>query len=189
MTTDRMQLRVAAVALAAQLDANELGPRHVGIEQRIREALKGADQIYAWYIAAQSLTLTFGPVTDQATGQVVTPAPEGAPPMANLELGDTDQVTATAVPLDADKQPTTDTLTWTASVPAALTLTPSADTLSCLILGAVPTESVVVTATDSAGNETTGEIDVVAGPATSLSLSFGPVTPQTPAVPAPAPTA
>jgi hypothetical protein len=57
--------------------------------------------------------------------------------MANLELGDIQQVTATVVPDDADNQPTTDTLTWTASVETAVTLQPSADTLSCVILGAV----------------------------------------------------
>lgn len=44
----------------------------------------------------------------------------------------------------------------------------------------------MITATDSLGNTTSGEFDVVAGPAASLSLQFGPVTDRAPATPAPA---
>lgn len=177
-------LHIIAATLAIQLEGSTAA-QHDSLERRTHNALRAADQILAWLATpgpAASLTLTFGPITDQATGQAVTPT-QGDTPMANLELGDTQTVTATVVPDDADNQPTTDTLTWTASDTAAVTLIPSDDTLSCVINGAQPATDVVITATDPNGLTITGTLDVVAGPATSLSLSFGAVTAQAPAAP------
>lgn len=188
--SDRMELRVTALQEAHWLEASRADK--TGYTLDLGHLLHDANQIYAWLTAPVRLTLAFGPITDQASGAVVSPDHEGATPMANLELGDSQQVTATVVPDDADNQPTTDTLTWTASAPTAVTLQPSADTLSCVILGAVPTPNVIITATDPNGLTVTGELDVVAGPATSLSLSFGAVTaqpaPAASATPAGAPT-
>lgn len=142
--------------------------------------LELADQVYAWLIRPVTLALTFGPVALRSTGEFVHPTYRhyftGAFYMSNLQLGDTQQVTATAVALDADGNPTSDTLSWSASVATAVSLTPSADTMTCVIGGLVPTTGVVITATDTHGNTTTGDLDVVAGPATSLTLQFGPVT-------------
>jgi hypothetical protein len=179
-------LHIQAAKLGVQLEASVATP-HLSAAERAALALQAADRIYAWLTtpgpAVRLSPLSFGPVTDRATGQVTTPEPSGDI-MGNLQLGDVDQVTATAIPLDGDGQPTTDTLVWTASVPDAVELAPSADTLSCVIGGGTPTPGVVVTATDSAGNTTSGDIDVTSGPATSLSLQFGPVTPKV--APAPA---
>lgn len=145
-----------------------------------------AEQLYAWLTRPVSLSLSFGPVVEPSTGALSQPLFSsvyftGATYMSNLQLGDSQQVSATAVALDADGQPTTDALTWTASVATAVSLTPSSDTMSCVVAGLVPTVDVVITATDTLGNSTTGTLDVVSGPATSLSLQFGPVTDRTPA--------
>ena len=179
----RGQRRADALHAAVQAagdSADDLESHH----RRRQQILHDADAFYAWLIEPVRLTLTFGPLVDQATGSI-TPTTTGDTPMANLQLGDSQQVTATAVPLDADGEPTTDTLTWTSSSATAVTLQPSTDTLSCMILGGVPETNVTITATDSLGNTTSGELDVVAGEAASLSLSFGPVTAKaTPAAPA-----
>lgn len=191
METSRVQLRRdllrTAVEIARPLE-DCLGTDPV---------LEIADQLYAWVLRPMQLKpLMFGVVSERASGEQIFPylthpgqrpiyTDSGATFM-NLQLGDSQQVTATAVALDADGQPTADTLTWVASIPAAVSLTPSADTMSCLIDGLVPTVNVTITATDSLGNTSSGELDVVAGPATSLSLQFGAVSDR-PAAPAPAP--
>jgi hypothetical protein len=170
--TDGMYARESALAQAVQT-------HHADSHPQARAILATADTYLDWLTQPVALTLAFGTPVDRGSGR---PAPTtGDDPMANLELGDNQQVVATAVALDAGGQPTTDTLTWTASASAAVSLTPSADTMSCTIDGLVPTPGVVITATDTLGNTTTGELDVVGGPATTLSLQFGPVTTRTPA--------
>lgn len=181
----REQLRLAAVSLAVDLDDADpcdCDDRHH--EHRLREALRAADRIYAWVTApapAAHLTLTFGPVTDRANPQTKL----GDTPMANLQLGDTQEVTATVVADDAAGNVVPDQLTWAASPDTAVSLTPSADTLSCVIAGLVPTAGVVITASDATGNTISGDVDVIGGPASALSMSFGPVSDK----PAPAPAA
>jgi hypothetical protein len=130
----------------------------------MREILRTATELYDWLAQPVHLSLTFGETN-----------------MSNVELGDNQKVSATVVPDDAAGQPTVDTLSWTASVPTAVSLTPSADTLSCVINGLVPTAGVVITATDPNGLAVSGTVDVIAGAATSLNLTFGPVTAVTPA--------
>lgn len=150
--------------------------------------LEIADELYGWVFRPMAIKpLSFGPILDRATGAVNDPrysssafTYQGDHQMSNLQLGDSQQVNAFTQPLDADNQPTTDTLVWSASAPAAVGLTPSADTLSCVIAGLVPTTGVAITATDSLGNTTSGDVDVVAGQPASLSLQFGPVTDRTP---------
>lgn len=180
----REQLRLAAVSLAVDLDDEpcDCDDRHPH-EHRLREVLRAADQIYAWVTQPAPparLTLTFGPVTDRATPDIQ----QGDTPMANLQLGDTQEVTATVVADDAAGNVVPDQLTWAASPDTAVSLTPSDDTLSCVIAGLVPTAGVVITATDTAGNSISGDVDVIGGPASALSMSFGPVSDK----PAPAPT-
>ena len=186
--TPREQLRLAAVSLAVDLDNAE--PCGCGeethLEHRLTQALHAADRIFAWVTEpapVAHLTLTFGPVTDRATHSPTTKED----PMANLQLGDSQQVTATVVADDAAGNIVPDTLTWAASPDTAVSLTPSDDTLSCVIGGLVPTAGVVVTATDTAGNSISGDVDVIGGPASALSLSFGAVSDK--AAPAPAPSA
>lgn len=182
----RVELRRDVITVAAELSRSFEACTGTDVVREI------ADELYAWVIAPMSLSkLQFGLVTDRATGLINDPRygarlhspyyDSGASPMSNLQLGDSQQVTATATALDADNQPTTDTLTWTSSDTTAVSLTPSADTMSCVIDGLIPTTNVTITATDSLGNVTSGELDVVSGPATSLSLQFGPVTDRTPA--------
>ena len=142
----------------------------------IGEILRTATEIYDWLARPVQLTLTFGPIID-APGAALT---SGDTPMSNIELGDNQSVVATVVPDDAADQATTDTLTWTASVETAVSLTPSADTLSCVIDGLVPTEGVVITATDANGLTVSGTVDVIAGAAASLNLTFGAVSTVTP---------
>jgi hypothetical protein len=171
-------LRLAAADLAVRIGAAE--PQHAGIERRAREVLEAADLIYAWLTQSAppvSLTLTAGPITDQAA-RAVAPTSEGTPAMA-LELGDSQQVTITAAPKDAAGQPTADTVTWAVDNAAAVKpLQVSADTLAVTLLGAVPAANVTLTATDASGNSAPFVFDVVAGPATSLGLTAGPVTAQ-----------
>jgi len=184
--TPREQVRLAAVSLAVDLDTEPCDcDREQPHEHRLREVLRAADRIFAWVTEpapVARLTLTFGPVTDRA---IDNPQTQGDTPMANLQLGDTQVVTATVVADDAAGNVVPDTLTWAASPDTAVSLTPSDDTLSCVIGGLVPTAGVVVTATDTAGNSISGDVDVIGGPASALSLSFGPVSDK----PAPAPSA
>jgi len=189
--TPREQVRLAAVSLAVDLD-EDTGPCDCDdgdpLQHRVRDVLRAADRIYAWITEpapAVRLTLTFGPVTDRATH----PQTTKEDPMANLQLGDTQQVVATVVADDAAGNVVPDQLTWTAVPDTAVSLTPSADTLSCVIGGLVPTAGVVITATDTAGNEVTGDVDVIGGPASALSLSFGAVSDKPAPEPAPEPTA
>lgn len=185
--TPREQLRLAAVSVAVDLadaDPCDCDDRHH--EHRLREALRAAEQIYAWITqpaAPARLTLTFGPVTDRGTHHTL----QGDTLMANLQLGDTQEVTATVVADDAAGNVVPDQLTWAASPAAAVSLTPSADTLSCVIGGLVPTAGVVITATDTAGNSISGDVDVIGGPASALSMSFGPVSDKPAPTPTPAP--
>lgn len=188
-TGPRMRTREAALRAAvdiAAVDADAaMHPHPVSdLGDRVDEVLHAAAAIHAWLTAPVRLRpMRFGPVTDQAAGRVIHPSKEtGDLPMGNLQLGDNQLVTATVVADDADNYPTSDTLTWTASPADAVVLTPSADTLSCVVAGAVPTPGVVVTATDPNGLTVSGNVDVVSGPAAALSLSFGAVTAQ----PAPA---
>lgn len=181
----REQLRLAAVSLVVDLDDEPCDcDREQPHEHRVREVLRAAEQIYAWITqpaAPARLTLTFGPVTDRGTHHTL----QGDTLMANLQLGDTQEVTATVVADDAAGNVVPDQLTWAASPAAAVSLTPSADTLSCVIGGLVPTAGVVITASDATGNTISGDVDVIGGPASALSMSFGPVSDK----PAPAPAA
>jgi hypothetical protein len=185
----REQLRLAAATLALRrietADRDDDGERP-DRRTALTALLHDADRVYAWLTAPAppaSITLTAGPITDQRTGAVATTT-TGAD-MA-LELGDSQQVTITAAPRDAEGQPTTDTITWTVdNTTAVQALQVSGDTLEVTLLGATPATGVTLTATDASGNSAPFVFDVVSGPATSLGLTAGPVTDQ----PAPAPAA
>jgi len=189
--TVREQLRVAAADLAVRiLEADRPDTDDCGRDawrEDTAHVLHAATQIYAWVTQPgppASITLHAGPVTDQRTG-AVTHHSEGNTAMA-LELGDSQMVTITATPRDTEGQITTDTISWAVDNTAAVQpLQVSGDTLSVTLLGAVPATAVTLTATDASGNSAPFVFDVVAGPATSLGLTAGPVTDQ----PAPAPTA
>lgn len=182
MPSVREQVRLAAVGLAVEIVNRDTGEECAPPEQRLREALRAADEIFAWITRPGppvSLTLSAGPITDRRTGAVAT-ASEGNTAMA-LELGDSQQVTITATPRDAEGQLAGDTISWAVdNTTAVQALQVSDDTLSVTLLGAVPATGVTLTATDASGNSAPFAFDVVSGPATSLGLTAGPVTDQAP---------
>jgi hypothetical protein len=185
MPTAREQLRLASAELAARIleaDRPDADCARDAWRDDVAHVLHAAGQIYTWVTAPGppvSLTLTAGPITDQATGTVA-PTSERNTPMA-LELGDSQQVTITAAPKDAAGQPTADSVEWAVdNTTAVQALQVSADTLSVTLLGAVPATGVTLSATDASGNSAPFVFDVVSGPATSLGLTAGPVTDQAP---------
>lgn len=187
MTTERVRLREVALDAAIRIDADTRPPSRECLNERTEEILEAADLIAAWLTApppAVSITLTAGPITNRTPGATAPPSPQGD--IMALELGDNQQVTITATPKDSVGEPTTDTITWAVdNTTAVQALQVSADTLSCTLLGAVPATGVTLTASDTQGNSAPFVFDVLSGPATSIGLSAGPVTAQTPPAPAP----
>lgn len=187
--TTRTLLRIEAAEIALRrIEAARTGGDGRAVRRAsLKALLHDAERVYAWLTEPgppASITLTAGPITDQRTGAVA-PTDTGDTAMA-LELGDSQQVTITATPRDAEGQVTTDAITWGVdNTTAVKELEVSDDTLSVTLLGAVPATGVTLTATDAAGNSAPFVFDVVAGPATSLGLTAGPVTDQ----PAPPPAA
>ncbi len=183
---ERTRLRLEAIELALRrIEAATRDDEYAEQHASLGALLRDADHVYAWLTRpgpATSLTLSAGPITDQRTGAVAH-TNEGNTVMA-LELGDNQMVTITATPRDAEGQVTTDTVSWAVdNTTAVQPLQVSADTLAVTLLGAVPATAVTLTATDASGNSAPFVFDVVAGPATSLGLTAGPVTDQ-PAPPA-----
>jgi hypothetical protein len=168
MATDA-DLRIAAVSAAAVITAAQHGCHH--------EVLQTATQLYDWMNVsppAVRMTLTAGPATPQT----------GTTKGNTMQLHDTEQFTLSVAETDAKGQPvTTDTLTWTVADPAVATLQVSADTYSAVVVAGT-VGSTVVTLTDGTITATEA-VDVIAGAATAVVLSEGPVTPQTPAAGAP----
>lgn len=76
------------------------------------------------------------------------------------------------------------TFTWTVDTPSVLTLTPSADTLSCLAVPNTASGAVTVTATASDGVARTFAIDVTTGPTAGFQITAdAPVDRPAPAAP------
>ena len=104
-----------------------------------------------------------------------------------VQLTDTQQVTLAVEPEDSKGDATSDTLTWSSADSTVVSLQPSADTLSALVVAGNPGLGVVVTVTD--GTVSASEsFDVVAGAAASLVITPGtPEAQPAPAPPVPAP--
>lgn len=103
-----------------------------------------------------------------------------------MQLTDTQQVTLTVQPEDSKGNPTSDTLTWTASLnggdaSGAVTLTVAADTLSATVVAGNPATGVLITVSDANGISGSLAIDVVPGTAASLVISAGTPEEQPPA--------
>lgn len=172
-------VRQAAMVAAAQFWASSA---HVGADKVLDTAASWA----SWVLApATQLVITAAPVTfDQHdpgknNPTISVPAPGGAGTMA-VTLTDTQQVSLSVKPEDSKGAPTTgDTVTWTADDSGAVvTLQPSADGLSCVVVAVAP-GTANVTATD--GTLTgTDAITVDPGATSQLVLSEGPVTDQAP---------
>lgn len=162
-------LRMAALHAAARI--------YQGTAQHhaTQEAAIGFYQWLAQGPAPVRMTITVGTPTLQGTG---TTPPEGS----SMQLHDNEQVTYTLSETDAKGNPVTgDTITWTVDNPAVVTLTPSADGYSCLVVAGT-LGSAVVTVTDGTLSATEA-VDVIAGPVAAISVAAGAVETQ----PAPAP--
>ena len=89
-----------------------------------------------------------------------------------VQLTDTQQVLLTVQPEDSKGFPTSDTLTWSSADDTVVSLQPSADTLSCLVVAGNPGLGVVVTVTDGTISAT-DSFDVVPGGVATLQISEG----------------
>jgi hypothetical protein len=164
-TTDVAAARSAALMAAAAFWANS---QHTSPDQVVDTAAAWA----SWVLAPPvRLAITAAPNTFQQEGPLkyrpttATPDPGGTT-MA-VTMSDTEEVTLHVAPEDSKGAQTSgDTVTWSVDNAAQLTLTPSADGLSCLCAaGTVGTAT--VTATD--GTLTGTEVfTITAGPTTQL---------------------
>jgi hypothetical protein len=167
--------RAAALEAAAQLPYP-----HASTRQLARLVLDAAEIFETWLVRTNpvaAFTITADTPADR-------PDPEGAD--MSLTFPDTQQDTLRITgAVDAEGAAVTDTFTWTVDNTAVLTLTPAADTMSCLIVPGTVAGPAVVTATASDGVTRTFAIDVTTGPTAAFAItSDGPV--DRPAAPAPA---
>lgn len=165
MTPDRMELRLAAVDAAVRLDANELGPRHVGTEQRTREALEAADQIYAWLTEPAPVARLVGRIGP------LTQIPEGST-MANPQVPVGYSFNITIEPKDSQGNAVGDTLTWSSSDATDAPVTADTTTLIGTVEVLNPDVDTVITATDGT-NTYTYEFDGVADTPVALIGTVG----------------
>jgi hypothetical protein len=122
-------------------------------------------------VAADPMTYTQGnPSLSQATRYTG----------GTVQLTDTQQVTLSVEPEDSKGQMTSDTLTWTSADTTVVSLQPSADTLSCLVVAGVPGTGVVVTVTDGTISAS-DSFDVVPGGVATLQIGEGTPEDQPPA--------
>lgn len=141
MFSDRMQLRLAAADLAERFDANELGPRRVGVLERAREALEAADEIFAWVnrpAPVARLVGRIGPLTQIPEGSI----------MANPQIPVGYSFDITIEPEDSEGNAVSDTLTWTSSDETDAPVTADSTTLIGTVEVLNAAVDNVITATD-----------------------------------------
>jgi hypothetical protein len=97
-----------------------------------------------------------------------------------VQLTDTQQVMLSVEPVDSKGFDTSDTLSWSSADDSVVSLQPSADTLSCLVVAGVPGTGVVVTVTDGTISAS-DSFDVVPGGVATLQISEGTPEDQPPA--------
>lgn len=153
--------RAAALKSAASLPWFSTSPRHIA-----QNVLAVADLFDAW-LATQpdvaSFTLFADPPRDR-------PTQEGTD--VSLTFQDTQQVTLhVGAVVDSEGEAVVDTFTWTVDDGNVLTLTPSADTMSCDAVPATAPGPATVTATASDGVARTFAIDVTAGPTAGFEIT------------------
>lgn len=144
--TAREQIRLAAVALAADLDEtcdDDPADEHRRTDQhRIEHILRIAERIYAWATEPAPVARLVGRI-----GPLV-PIPEGPPAMANPQVPVTYQFPITIEPEDSQGNAVGDTLTWTSSDPADAPVTADTTTLIGTVQVLNPAVDITVTATD-----------------------------------------
>ena len=132
------------------------------------------------WISGARLRITADPITYEQGNPSLAQATRYAG--GKVQLTDTQQVLLTVQPEDSKGYPTSDTLTWSSADDTVVSLQPSADTLSCLVVAGVPGLGVVVTVTDGTISAT-DSFDVVPGGVATLQISEGTPEEQPPATP------
>jgi hypothetical protein len=137
---------------------------------------------YQWLEGPAVLFLTVDPETfDQAA-----PEGPGTPTVKKgnvVQLNDLQQVTLSVAEQDSKGQPVSDSLAWSVDNGDVISLTPSADTQSCLCVAGVD-GTATVTVTDNSVNPpltASDSITVVSSAATALVISEGAPEDQPPA--------
>jgi hypothetical protein len=134
-----------------------------------------ANVFYAWLEGPALMLLT----ADSLTYQQASPEGPGTPTVKKgpaVQLTDLQQVTLSVAEQDSKGQPVTgDTLTWTVDDPAVVSITPSADTYSCLCVAGTDGTATVTVADNSVTPPLTATdvITVVSSVATGLVVSEG----------------
>lgn len=182
LNTARAAATIAAgAALSGQTPDEPVTPDKV---------IKLAEALVPWILDYGALLLVVSPLTyEQGTSTSAhtrtSTTPEG---LIMATLTDTQQFTASVEPEDSKGFATTDAgLTWSeSSGGAVVTLQPSADGMSCLVVAVAP-GSATYQVTD--GTRTaSGAVDVTAGAVAALVITEGTASEQAPpAPPAPAP--
>lgn len=168
---DRTERRAAALQAAAALPWSQTSSR------QLASHVLAVAHVFAEWLAEQNPVANFAITADQPYNRGET---------VSLTFPDTQETTlhVTAI-TDAEGVTVTDTFTWTVDNPAILTLTPAADTLSCVAVPGTAQGSATVTATASDGVARTFAVDVTAGPTAAFQITAD--TPiDRPVAPAPA---
>ncbi len=165
--------RERAVALGAAVRLLE----HQSAAPLPSQVLGYANQFLA-FLSGARLAVTADPMTYAQGSPSLSQATRYAGGI--VQLTDTQQVSLSVEAEDSKGQPTSDTLTWTSADETVVSLQPSADTMSCLVVAGVPGTGVVVTVTD--GTISASEsFDVVPGGVATLQITEGTPEDQPPA--------
>lgn len=172
MITDRQWRRAAALEAAAAL------PWPATSSRQLAGHVLAVAEIFDEWLAKQNPVADFAITADQ---------PHNRGETVSLTFPDTQEVTLhVASVVDAEGETVSDTFTWTVDAADVLTLTPAADTLSCLAVPGTAAGAATVTATASDGVARTFAIDVTTGPVASFEITADtPVDRPAPAAPAP----
>lgn len=168
------EARKAALAAAVALHGPIL--LRLGVDQAdtIRDAeltaRRTADVFAAYLAGATHLTLTPGPVVDEATGTPASPI-EGE----NMQLNTGQKVVYTADTEDAAGYDTAEQVEWSTDEPTVAVLTVSEDTRSCTVVSGEPGSAVLTARISSLGLEVTEAIDVVPAGTATIKLVAGDV--------------
>lgn len=166
-------------ALALELAVQATVPQNLLNASDITNA---ATVFYRWLEGPAILTLAH----DSTTYTQAAPDGPGMPTITKgntVQLTDLQQVTLTVAEQDSKGQPVTgDTLTWSVDNTAVITITPSADGLSCLcVAGTDGIATITVTdATTTPALTATDALTVVSSAATGLVITEGTAEDQPP---------
>ena len=142
------------------------------------DVVAGYFRAFLGLVSGARLVISAGPITYEQGNPSLSQATRYAG--GKVQLTDTQQVLLTVQPEDSKGQPTSDTLTWSSADETVVSLQPSADTLSCLVVAGLPGLGVVVTVSDGTISAT-DSFDVVPGGVATLQISEGTPEEQPPA--------